>query len=304
VSVLCPVGEWEQGQLTGISLFKIALRPLIGVGNDNEENNPGRNVMGLTRLIAHESNLERIPDISGAIGKMGGNEYGSDGHTAEAEPEKARDGLVLLIDPRVLDRECLAHSLSAQNSAMEIVAIGSSGEWRKSGDPRQRTAVLLIVGSRRISDFAVSGEIHDLVKEFEDTPVIVVADTDDLGQMLTALDSGARGYIPSNVGLGVAAEAIHLACAGGIFVPASGVLAVRETINATTNNRVGRLGNLFTGREAEVAEALQRGKPNKIIAYELQLCESTVKVHIRNIMKKLNATNRTEVAYKIREMMS
>jgi DNA-binding NarL/FixJ family response regulator len=36
---------------------------------------------------------------------------------------------------------------------------------------------------------------------------------------------------------------------------------------------------------------------NKLIAYELNMCESTVKVHIRNIMKKLNATNRTQVAY-------
>jgi DNA-binding NarL/FixJ family response regulator len=49
-------------------------------------------------------------------------------------------------------------------------------------------------------------------------------------------------------------------------------------------------------------EALQQGKPNKIIAYELNLCESTVKVHIRNIMKKLKATNRAEIANKVREM--
>ena len=59
---------------------------------------------------------------------------------------------------------------------------------------------------------------------------------------------------------------------------------------------------MFTTREAAVVEALRKGKANKIIAYELNLCESTVKVHIRNIMKKLKATNRTEVAYKLREM--
>jgi FixJ family two-component response regulator len=39
---------------------------------------------------------------------------------------------------------------------------------------------------------------------------------------------------------------------------------------------------------------------NKLIAYELNMCESTVKVHVRNIMKKLNATNRTQVAYMTR----
>ena len=49
-------------------------------------------------------------------------------------------------------------------------------------------------------------------------------------------------------------------------------------------------------------EALRRGKPNKIIAYELNMCESTVKVHIRNIMKRLKAKNRTEAAYILTNM--
>jgi DNA-binding CsgD family transcriptional regulator len=54
---------------------------------------------------------------------------------------------------------------------------------------------------------------------------------------------------------------------------------------------------LFTGRQRQVIEALRQGKPNKIIAYELNMCESTVKVHVRTIMKKLKARNRTQVAY-------
>jgi DNA-binding NarL/FixJ family response regulator len=61
---------------------------------------------------------------------------------------------------------------------------------------------------------------------------------------------------------------------------------------------------MFTAREADVVEALRQGKANKIIAYELNLCESTVKVHIRSIMRKLKATNRTEVAYKLRDVVS
>lgn len=59
---------------------------------------------------------------------------------------------------------------------------------------------------------------------------------------------------------------------------------------------------MFTQRQEEVIRALRRGKANKIIAYELNLRESTVKVHIRNIMQKLKATNRTEVAYKLGDM--
>jgi DNA-binding NarL/FixJ family response regulator len=60
---------------------------------------------------------------------------------------------------------------------------------------------------------------------------------------------------------------------------------------------------LFTARQAAVVEALRRGKENKIIAYELNMRESTVKMHIKNIMKKLKARNRTEVAFIANEIM-
>jgi DNA-binding NarL/FixJ family response regulator len=53
-----------------------------------------------------------------------------------------------------------------------------------------------------------------------------------------------------------------------------------------------------TAREAAVIRALQQGKPNKVIAYELNMCESTVKVHVRNLMKKMKAKNRTDLAMK------
>jgi DNA-binding NarL/FixJ family response regulator len=59
----------------------------------------------------------------------------------------------------------------------------------------------------------------------------------------------------------------------------------------------------FTSRQAAVIEALRMGKPNKSIAYELNMCESTVKVHVRNIMKKLKAKNRTEVAFMANKLL-
>jgi DNA-binding NarL/FixJ family response regulator len=53
-----------------------------------------------------------------------------------------------------------------------------------------------------------------------------------------------------------------------------------------------------------VIRAIQQGKPNKIIAYELNMCESTVKVHVRHVMKKLRAKNRTDVAIKATDLLS
>jgi DNA-binding NarL/FixJ family response regulator len=139
--------------------------------------------------------------------------------------------------------------------------------------------------------------------QFVTTPVIVLADTDDLAQIVKALESGARGYIPSSIGIDVCMEAIKLTLAGGIFVPASSVLAMHQLVRSSSGV-ANPLAGLLTARQAEVVEALRRGKANKIIAYELKLRESTVKVHIRNIMKKIKATNRTEIAYKINDLFS
>lgn len=54
----------------------------------------------------------------------------------------------------------------------------------------------------------------------------------------------------------------------------------------------------LTPRQLEVLEHIKLGEPNKIIAYNLGMKECTVKVHVRDIMKKLKATNRTQLVYK------
>nr|WP_245445008.1 response regulator transcription factor [Mesorhizobium soli] len=209
---------------------------------------------------------------------------------------------LVIIDNRALDRECFARSIALHKEEMEVLAFGSIEEWRrKEAEYPPLAAILLNVGGRRISEPDVAREIAKLASEFATTPVIVLADTDELSQILKALEYGARGYIPSSVGIDVCVEAISLAMAGGTFVPASSVLAVRQTL-ASGGESTPPMGGMFTLRQAEVVEALRRGKANKIIAYELNLRESTVKVHIRNIMKKLKATNRTEVAYKINDL--
>lgn len=212
-----------------------------------------------------------------------------------------RERSLLIIDNRALDRQCLAQCISAHKIDMDVVAFGSMEEWkRKRQDYPPLAAILLNVGGRKIVEPSVSEEIKKLAAEFE-APIIVLADTDDLAQIMKALEYGAKGYIPSSVSIDVCIEAIALSLAGGIFVPASSVFAMRQVLE--TGSPVSRpLAGMFTARQAEVVEALRRGKANKIIAYELNLRESTVKVHIRNIMKKVKATNRTEVAYKINDL--
>ncbi|WP_026481512.1 response regulator transcription factor [Ahrensia sp. 13_GOM-1096m] len=218
-----------------------------------------------------------------------------------APENKPFDGYVLLIDHRALDRDCLARSLKANKPEIEYVTAASLNEWILEYAGDVPSAVVFVIGSSSIDEAKNYEMIAELVHKLPKSPLIIVSDKEELGQMLRALQHGARGFIPSSVGIDVAIEAISLARAGGVFLPASGLLAAGDLIEAAIKDTCG-LGNIFTPREAEVADALRRGKANKIIAYDLNLCESTVKVHIRSIMKKLSATNRTEVAYKLREL--
>jgi DNA-binding NarL/FixJ family response regulator len=208
---------------------------------------------------------------------------------------------LLIIDSRALGRECLARCISALKTDMEVLAFGAVEEWRRRRhDYPPVAAILLSVGGRKVSEPTIADQIRQLSSEFE-VPVVILADADDLSQILKALECGAKGYIPTSVNIDVCIEAIALSLAGGIFVPASSVFAMRQVLE--TGVPASRpMSSMFTARQAEVAAALRRGKANKIIAYELNLRESTVKVHIRNIMKKVKATNRTEVAYKINDL--
>jgi DNA-binding NarL/FixJ family response regulator len=134
-------------------------------------------------------------------------------------------------------------------------------------------------------------------------PVALMADSEDPSHIVGALERHVRGYIPTSLPLHVAVEAMRLVRAGGVYVPASSLIASQKS-QVETDNDNPKAVSMFTTRQLAVIAALRKGKANKIIAYELNMRESTVKVHVRNIMKKLKARNRTEVAYLANTMLS
>jgi len=212
-----------------------------------------------------------------------------------------RDKTIMILDHRSLDGQCLAKCFASQKNDIEYVAVTSVNEWPAlADDTSPLAAILLNIGGKYADDPAVAEQVRSLSVEFQ-VPVILLADSVDLLQIMKALEYGAKGYIPSSVTIDVCIEAIALALAGGIFLPASSVLAMRPVLEVEAP-QVRPLESMFTARQVEVVTALRRGKANKIIAYELNLRESTVKVHIRNIMKKMKASNRTEVAYKLNDL--
>ena len=124
----------------------------------------------------------------------------------------------------------------------------------------------------------------------------ILSDQESPKSVLKAMQSGAQGYIPTSLSLEVTSQILQLLRFGGTFVPASSLMTMAGG-SATAAARQEDNNLIFTSqRQLMVARALRKGSPNKVIAYQLNMCESTVKVHVRNIMKKLKAKNRTEVA--------
>jgi DNA-binding NarL/FixJ family response regulator len=207
---------------------------------------------------------------------------------------------IVIIERRALIRDCLRRCFK-QASDLDVMAVSTVQEWLEVAPTTSASLVVLSIAGTSKNPEA-QRDIGRLVQGPSARPTIVLSDGDELEQIISVLDSGARGYIPTDLTLDVAIEAVRLVRAGGVFVPASSLVAARRT-GETGNGTARSAGGIFTARQAAVVDALRRGKANKVIAYELKMRESTVKVHVRNIMKKLNAKNRTEVAFMANELI-
>jgi DNA-binding NarL/FixJ family response regulator len=183
---------------------------------------------------------------------------------------------------------------------------------------RSADAIALVLSfpstNEEIPDVAAAvGRAQDQLPE---VPVVVVADGDKLSFVRELIDSGVRGYIPTSFDFATFKEVIQFVAAGGTFVPAS-VLLDRENGQVVEDHGTSDLARQetdeitpepwhdrqeymaaasFTPRELAVLSHLKDGKPNKLIARELAICEGTVKIYIRRIMKKLGVENRTQAA--------
>ncbi len=151
-----------------------------------------------------------------------------------------------------------------------------------------------------------SSEVAEDLKDIEvlapGRPIIIMSERSDASEVTLAFKHQGPWLHLRQHGSAEAVGAIRLVAAGGTYVPA---IALDNLITAqpeaapssAAEGDGGAAGGVFSPRELQVLGTLQQGKPNKVIAYELGLAESTVKVHIRHIMKKLNACNRTQVSY-------
>jgi len=207
-----------------------------------------------------------------------------------------------LIDGYRFSQECLVKAFSDLQSKFAMQPFSTAKDCMLNAN----SVFDLIIYYSHASETESMDDIASLRRSFDTVPLIVLSDAQDAHHpkvIYSTLKQGAHGFIPTRtMGIPMIVAAIRFVKAGGTFAPLDLLLTarpdpVREAIPALQPNRL-------TSRQVMVLGHLQQGKANKIIAHELGMSESTVKVHVRNIMRKMGATNRTQAAYKAQSLYS
>jgi DNA-binding NarL/FixJ family response regulator len=194
----------------------------------------------------------------------------------------------------------------------------AAADFLRTTAATQEEVDLVVVGARssEIASRKILNVVRQLCTASPSERVIIISDRDDADVVAAMIEQGARGYIPTSLDLPVAIAALELVLAGGTFAPA--VTLIRDIRadddGAAISSVAGSDGNgtkafsekqfdrevsekpELTIRELQVLACLAKGHSNKMIARELHLREGTVKVHLRHLMRKLNASNRTQLA--------
>jgi two-component system, NarL family, nitrate/nitrite response regulator NarL len=214
---------------------------------------------------------------------------------------------LLLVDASPLRRAGLKRLLedwSGEGGSGLVVA-----EAVSSLDQAQSRAeislVLLNVGGASMDTPEVLGALLEARRLFQLAPLVVLSDRNEAADVVAAFRAGALGFITGDTDPSLMYHALRFIISGGVFFPPETLLGgcerkddsdwrVFQGLEAGWEGQAG--ASALTARQKEVLQLLRQGWSNKRIALKLQMCDSTVKVHVRQIMRKLGAANRTQAA--------
>lgn len=212
---------------------------------------------------------------------------------------------VALVDPRPLTRASVAQLLADRGAASRraddfaVLSFAKPAELIADCPDRQASIglVLINIGSEAVSNPRLHRDLEDCIAAMPHAPLAILSDSAEPGCMVEAIRLGARGYIPTSLDLPVVKSALHLIASGGTYVPfellGDHFLQHLEPHGCSTREQPGEL----TPRQRDVLRLIKLGHPNKVIAHELGVRESTIKVYVRQIMQRLHADNRTHAVF-------
>jgi DNA-binding NarL/FixJ family response regulator len=208
---------------------------------------------------------------------------------------------VALVGGRRFREQCLARFLEVSGFGITVCAVENLREKVCRLDSAADLAII-DTDQHTCRDPEIRKIFECLYHVLPSVPIVVVSDREDWSAAVDALDAGARAYFPSSLDPDILIETLRFVQKGGTFIPPS--VLINAPVHRHRLQGEGRRTEMhgLTPSEQRVLELLKKGQPNKVIARELDIEETTVKVHVRRIMKKLHAANRTQAALVAQQM--
>ncbi|OFT94402.1 MULTISPECIES: response regulator transcription factor [Brevibacterium] len=204
---------------------------------------------------------------------------------------------VLLVDDQALVRAGFAMVIDSQDD-MKVIAQAENGREAVNTVAAQAVDVVLMDIRMPVLDgLSATAEIMALgdARKLPRVPTVIVLTTFDTDEYaLSALRSGASGFLLKDARPEVLLDSIRQAHTGGAVIAPSTTRRLLQTViaePAPPTEHAQKLERL-TAREREVFQLIAQGKSNAEIGDELFMAEPTVKTHVRNILAKLEVRDR------------
>jgi DNA-binding NarL/FixJ family response regulator len=187
---------------------------------------------------------------------------------------------VLCVDDHAIVREGVV-SLVEGDPDLKVVGEAESGEQAIAAFRETRPDVTVM--DLRLPDRDGVDVIKELRKDFPHARFVVLTSSEGDMDMRRAMEAGAQAYVIKGAIRKELRQIIKTVHAGGRYIPAEVALKIADHLDSPPP----------TARELEVLKLVGEGLRNKEIAGRLSIGEDTVKMHLRNVMRKLDVNDRT-----------
>lgn len=203
---------------------------------------------------------------------------------------------VLVADNHTLFREGFSRQLQRFEALTELQevtdysSIGALADQKKTFD--------LIFLDRDILGSDWKEKFQSLKTIFPQSRLVMMSESEDQQDILDAFALGVVGYITKMSSDSLIINALHLIVDGNLYVPPAVLKGLKKTSRLPGESKILTHtlpnGKNLTYRQSEVLQHLSNGLSNKQIAYEMNVSEATVKLHINALLRHLHVENRTK----------
>jgi DNA-binding NarL/FixJ family response regulator len=203
---------------------------------------------------------------------------------------------VLLVDDKELFREGLARILEIQPHISVVYQCNNGAKAVERAQESEPDVVLMDADMHECDGIEATRRINQSVSN---TKLAMLTDSDDEEKLFAALQAGATGYILKSIRVDDLVKAIDLIAEGEVIVSHPLSEKLLTELASMREQKLARESESETGvsdRETEILKLVAQGATNKEIAERLVIADNTVKVHIKNILEKLQLRNKQQLA--------